>query len=124
MGSFLLKLQLFLNKKLDCDISNPGEDCILWKGGLNSDGYGRICILWVDGLKKDCRAHRLSYMVFHQTLELGQESQMEVSHLCHVKRCVNPNHLVLEPHYSNMSRQACKISKFCLKTHTPHCIFK
>lgn len=60
--------------------------CWLWTGG-SSGGYGRI--------KEDAPgrqqigAHRVSYELTNGPIPKG----MVVDHLCHVKLCVNPNHL-------------------------------
>jgi hypothetical protein len=59
------------------------DECWLWFGYKDKDGYGRITINY-----KDLRAHRVSYEFFH-----GSTNQL-VRHSCDVKNCVNPNHLI------------------------------
>ena len=124
MEVFLNNLRLKLEKKLTTDILNPDNECILWTGSKNSDGYGILNVKWIDGARKQCRAHRLAYMIYYNTVDLGPQPQMEVSHICHVKNCLNPKHLVLEPHYINMSRQSCRHTGECLKMHTPFCMLR
>ena len=43
--------------------------------------------------------------------------QLEVSHICHNTRCVNIDHLSLEPHIINELRRSCKLNGFCHKRH-------
>ena len=38
---------------------------------------------------------------------LQMEEGMETSHLCHIKHCINPEHLNAEPHHINNNRQTC-----------------
>ena len=55
---------------------------------------------------KMIKTHRLVYMCSLEKTFLKNEGdeQMDVSHLCHRSLCVNPAHLVLEPHSTNSSR--------------------
>lgn len=77
--------------------SIPYGDCILWTGGFNADGYGK--------LKSEGRwlyAHRLSYELANGPIEEG----VTIDHACHNedrnceggvtclhRRCINPKHL-------------------------------
>lgn len=56
------------------------DNCWLWTGALNKDGYGRF---------GTTSAHRYSYENFKGKLVIG----MEVDHLCRVRNCVRPSHL-------------------------------
>ena len=108
--------------------SARGEgDCILWTGSCDRYGYGRKKVTWGFEVKKMESTHRLAYMVSHNLTELPRENEsgdfMEVSHLCHRKRCINPDHLVFEPHSVNMSRASCFIHCCCSLEHSPACIF-
>ena len=60
------------------------DDCWLWQGKPNKDGYGQA---QVDG---NCwLAHRLIY-----TVEVGPiPDGLTLDHLCLVKMCVRPDHL-------------------------------
>jgi hypothetical protein len=65
---------------------NSGE-CILWKGNITRDGYGKLMAFG----KKDQRAHRVAYTVFKGEIP----SPFIVRHSCDIKECINPDHLLL-----------------------------
>ena len=54
------------------------DSCWLWTGAL-ANGYGSFC---------GFRVHRVSYYLRH-----GMPTKHVVRHLCHVRNCVNPDHL-------------------------------
>lgn len=62
--------------------------CWLWSGGLNSGGYGSY---YLTEFKRAIGAHRAAYFLFRG----GLQDSLEVDHICHVRHCVNPDHLRL-----------------------------
>lgn len=66
--------------------SNPDKCCWLWTGARNNRGYGAICR---DG--RYVGAHRAAYELFVGPIPEG----MQIDHRCHVRNCVNPEHLRL-----------------------------
>lgn len=61
---------------------NPTTGCWEWTGSLNRFGYGNIGID-----DKSCRPHRvMAELVFGA-------SDLDVLHLCHIRRCFRPRHL-------------------------------
>lgn len=58
--------------------------CWRWAGLLDTGGYGVFCL----GTTK--KAHRASWMLFRGKLP----KNMHIHHLCEVKDCVNPDHLL------------------------------
>jgi hypothetical protein len=64
------------------------DQCWLWEGYLDKDGYGRF---WFDGVSK--LAHRVSYAYRVEPIPWGQD----VDHLCGNEACINPHHLRLMP---------------------------
>jgi hypothetical protein len=60
-------------------------ECWLWAGPTLPNGYGR---LWLNGRK--VYAHRVAY-----ELAVGPiPDDREIHHLCEVRRCCRPDHLV------------------------------
>ena len=68
------------------------DDCIIWKGPLNAQGYGR------HGGKL---AHRIEYEKVKGPIPIG----LELDHLCRNTSCVNPNHLEAVTRLENMRRR-------------------
>lgn len=68
------------------------KTCWLWTGCL-ADGYGKFSLTG-----KMVRAHRFAYELWVGPIPEGQI----VRHTCHVRACVNPDHLVLGTHQDNM----------------------
>jgi len=57
------------------------------------NGYHRIAID-----KKSRDAHRVSYIIHKGPIP----DDLQIRHICHNKRCVNPNHLIIGTHQDNM----------------------
>lgn len=99
--------------------------CILWEGAKYSSGYGRIRNTF-PGPPNEIHVHRLMYMasIKSSTLEKVDEAGhvLDVSHICHCKSCVKPEHLVLENHETNMERMHCISQGVCTRNHLPHCL--
>jgi hypothetical protein len=95
--------------------------CHLWKGSTQngypsiSQGHG----------KSKIKVHMLA--VFMARDELPSEKQV-CSHLCHRKRCCNPDHIVIEGIVENSRRNNCLHSLVAggqtwnLCPHTPRCL--
>jgi len=56
-------------------------------------------VVWLNG--KEQRAHRVILRELHVPI-----AGMEVRHLCHNKRCINPDHLTVGTHQENMADSA------------------
>ena len=111
----LQKQRLFENSE-----TNDDSDCILCKLGGETARYSTLSVTfpWIK-LKKTIYAHRLIYMLNTKQFELPKD--MQVSHKCHNRRCINMQHLSLEPQYVNRDREQCRelIPVRC-KTHFPY----
>ena len=59
-----------------------------------------------DRKKRTLYGHRFAYMLHTEKFDLSEE--FDVSHLCHQKRCINPEHLSFEPPHINQDRQVCR----------------
>ena len=62
------------------------SDCIEWTGTIGADGYGKK---WNNKKRNWVQAHR---WVYEQSVGPIPDGLM-IRHLCHNKKCVNPDHL-------------------------------
>ena len=108
------QLQTLLQK---CN-KNYDTGCLLWPGNVNS--YGRIRFSIQGQPARRYYVHRLIYM-FTTRMDLSDEG-VELSHLCHTPRCVRYDHIVPEPHSTNMERLHCKKQGHCIGSHEPKCL--
>lgn len=67
--------------------------CWNWAASLQRNGYTQTRA-W----GKMMPAHRAAFLVFNGPISAG----LEVCHSCDNKKCINPNHLTLGTHQSNM----------------------
>ena len=70
--------------------------CWLWRGSVNNCGYGQV------NLKGVKPAHRAVYELLVGPIPKG----LQLDHLCHVRLCVNPDHLEPVTKSENMRRAA------------------
>lgn len=100
--------------------------CVEWLGCADKYGYGTKRVTWPDKTVSLERVHRLSYMLYksllrHEVPHHNGNAVLEVSHLCHNKLCIKPEHLVLESHETNCERKACFMLGTCCRVHFPEC---
>ena len=67
---------------------NKTDDCWLWTGCLDRKGYGIIGDK-IGAQKVSVRVHRLAY----ESLVRPLSADEQVDHRCHVRHCLNPEHL-------------------------------
>lgn len=83
-------------KKFLSKVIKDENGCWIWQSSKNKiTGYG-IAV----SNRKMVIAHRLSYRLFKDTIPLG----LVVHHLCHVKLCVNPDHLQIMTQTENLKQ--------------------
>lgn len=88
-----------LNEFLRLLYVDAKTNCWLFKGCLNTNGYGRFNLngkLW--------NAHRLAYEHFLAVIP----DELQVCHKCDVKNCVNPSHLFLGTSQDNQDDKVFK----------------
>ena len=78
-------------KEADSIFDSP---CWEWQGNVSPEGYGRMYVN-----RRLVNVHRYAYTVF-----FGQEipEGLVVRHICHNKRCINPDHLRIDTQAANM----------------------
>ena len=79
----------------------------------------------INGRKIYDRVHRVALL--QKIREISLPEGLEASHLCHNKRCMEPKHIVAEPHAVNMSRNTCVYMRaaigdpnYCSENHQGH----
>src|SRR5579872_16426 len=82
--------------------------CWLWSGCILKNGYGQF---WLND--KNWKAHRVSYLLFKGRLIEG----LVIDHLCRNRACVNPDHLELVTHRTNLLRGETLNAKELNQTH-------
>ena len=87
-----------------------GGQCVLWTGGLKR-GYGRITKK-INGYKHDLFVHQVVWMATQSPTQTSTNGK-KISHLCHEKRCINRQHIVVEPMSVNNKRRECNRKKEC-----------
>lgn len=120
-------LKTVLKKLQEHSVTMP-SGCRQWTGGPSHGicKYGKTrtqfpAISGTSTASQVVYVHRLAYMVSHRVAELPPH--LEVSHLCHNPRCVEPEHLCLESHEKNSERISCHLQGMCTRLHIPYCIF-
>jgi hypothetical protein len=85
--------------------------CLLWTGSVHVSGYGRMS--GSDG--KTAYVHRLMYELFVGPIP----ADLELDHLCRVRRCASPAHLEAVTHRINMLRGETVGAAHAAITHCP-----
>ena len=83
--------------------------CLLWSG-TTTKGYGTMSIR-----NRSAYVHRLMYELFVGPIP----PELEIDHLCRVRRCAAPAHLEAVPHRENMVRGETIIAAQVARTHCP-----
>src|SRR5260370_6968257 len=77
----------------------PLSGCHIWHGSINHAGYGKLNVR-----NKSLAAHRLAWALKHGPIPAG----MILCHRCDVRRCCNPDHLVLGTRGANLADHKAK----------------
>ena len=91
-----------------CQLSDHGHLVI---NGIEKDEYSKVRI-YLRGQSYSVNRAKVCYYVDNDFQSLP--SNMQLSHLCHVKSCVHPDHITMESASTNNSRKKCFEAKMCL----------
>ena len=86
------------------------ENCSIWTDSKDRDGYGMIQFQF-RGKQVKVRVNRL---IFYFQSGCSDMKKLHVSHLCHNRICITPEHLSLEPQSTNNKRKTCKLDGECI----------
>jgi hypothetical protein len=95
--------------RFDAKCEPDSKGCLIWTGYVHVGGYGSFSY---EGRVR--RAHRVAYELFYET-EVPEG--LELDHICHVSRCVNPLHLEAVTHLENMRRAKPANKTHCAQGH-------
>lgn len=74
------------------------ENCWIWKGPTDKDGYGIFCcVRLTPDKRRHYKAHRVSFLIKH-----GRWPNTELLHSCDIPACVNPDHIREGTHSENI----------------------
>ena len=117
MEGFFEKYSALVYKK--CQIGVGSRGCWIFMG-KQKRGYAMQTVIYPNGTKKEVVASRL--ILASKLGRLLTSEDGECSHLCNQKLCCRPEHLVLEPHSTNMERVHCFGQGLCTRNHHPYCL--
>lgn len=92
----------------DGRVEMQGDGCWIWRGAVNSSGYGEVRVGEVQR-----RAHRVMFEFFYGPIP----NDLTVDHLCRVPQCVNPLHMELVTVRENIRRGGNAAKTHCRKGH-------
>jgi len=84
-----IPLEMTLWHGLEWDV--PEDDCWVWQGALDNQGYGMVSMRRPEGKRQVMRVHRAIYeLVYDKPLTRADT----ILHLCDNPACANPAHLL------------------------------
>lgn len=87
------------------------DGCWNWYGSRNPKGYGHIKVAG-----RPVKAYRVSYELFRDEIPPG----LVIDHLCRNTSCVNPEHLEVVDHKTNVLRGVSPAAIYAKRTHCKH----
>jgi len=84
------------------------NSCWEWLACKDKDGYGHFKLK-----NKNIAAHRVAYELINGKIP----EELEIDHLCHNRKCVNPNHMETVTHKTNIKRGSNATRTHCIHGH-------
>lgn len=78
------------------------DNCIIFDGFKNKDGYGIKQVKFKDGKWRAKGAHRIAYCK-HHNIPIDDIDGLVILHKCDNPPCINPQHLVLGTQQDNVA---------------------
>lgn len=130
MPSEIRRLKYYFEGLSPTLFDRSGGSCHLWLGPTIDEGYGvrQVTLSLKNGKSKpkNMLIHRLAYFSVHQDrYGFDHIPGFGISHLCGVKTCANPSHLIYEDMKTNVRRIPCHLEGQC-NGHDGHrdCVFE
>lgn len=124
----MMDFRFYQSKISHNTVPGASKGCLEWAGGTSGNGYPYMKIdVDGNGVKQVIGVHRVVMMCHLSKTEFSDG--LQVSHMCHNRRCVNINHLSLEPDFVNAGRNRCRTAGTCCGAHNSggtafaNCIF-
>jgi hypothetical protein len=96
------KLSRDKNRLLKYRKINKKTECWEWTGKTHKKGYGVIQVAIKDSIPKKMLVHRFAIEIFTDNI-LNKDDV--INHLCHNRKCFNPEHLQITSQRINMSKK-------------------
>lgn len=123
--AYYIDFQAILEKILEKSPQNNYNNCRIW-GGAKTNKYPYMRNPFGKN-PRTLKVHRVVYICKITDINLPTQDssgkKLEISHLCHNNECVNPDHVYLETHQTNMDRISCRVQGSCTHNHEPSCLF-
>jgi hypothetical protein len=94
---------------------DTSQECWVWQGCRDRDGYGRFYSHTEGGKKRRMHAHRFAYEQCRGAIPAG----LVLDHLCRNRACCNPAHLEIVSHRVNNLRGESFAARNARETHCP-----
>ena len=118
----------FILNKIENNTSvSPTSSCILWAKKAQKNGYPQMKLNSKIAAKfgnpdRPFNPASILYSI-KKNVVLLKVTDMRLSHLCHVKFCVNLEHLIIEPLATNIQRNGCRGNHKCVgHGNSPDCL--
>ena len=101
-NNYMGRIKISEVQRFESKFEKTPNQCWLWLGHTDKDGYGKFDVLQPTGKYRSRFAHRYSYQLYKGTVTDC------VLHICDTPACVNPEHLFLGTNVDNSNDKCAK----------------